>query len=82
MAEQVAALQGGGDGFHLDLAGPFESALLNDSPEFVLEEEIAPADRVGGVFGGVCLGLDIFVGAVLTELHCSLLLPIVNIDCD
>jgi hypothetical protein len=56
----------------LNLAGSFEAALLDDASKFVLEEEVAPAYAVGGLFGVVGLRLDFFFGAVLTELHRAL----------
>lgn len=44
-------------------------ALLDDPPEFILKEEVAPPYAVGGLFGDVDLQFDLFVRAVLTELH-------------
>lgn len=62
-------MQCGGYGFHLYLTRPFEMALLDDPPEFILKEEVAPPYAVGGLFGDVDLQFDLFVRAVLTELH-------------
>ena len=66
LAEQVAALQCGGDGLHLHLAWLVELALSNHASDLVLEEEVVPGDAVAC---SVDLRFHFFLWAVVADLH-------------
>jgi hypothetical protein len=66
LAEQVAALQCGGDGLHLHLARLVELALSNHASDFVLEEEVVPGDAVAS---SVDLRFYFLLWTVVAELH-------------